>query len=134
MPTRAVIIRKAADGRFEYGQTFEDGHLNTDTLNYGYRTPQAIDELFARRSRQGIKSLRDTVEGTQWFAVGDLYNYGRVDAETVFGMGVGQWMEATLDHAEYVSLWDDDNGQWVDFPVWSEGYETLAIFLHRMAA
>lgn len=130
MSTRAIIIRKSADGCIEYAQTKYDGMDNTATLNKHYREQGIIDELFRRMSVQGLSSLYETLEKCDWYDEGDLYFYGKEAPFDFTISSVRRWLDA-FDFPEFASVWD--GREWHDFPSpMFDGVNALAAFLTRL--
>lgn len=123
MSTRALIIGKAKDGTYRYGQTHCDGDDNLEWLQKNMADPEKVDEFLHYLTEGGEDGDGHGISYLGYKSVGTYlerkYDYNQPYVEWYeegYNCGVADSLESVLelvkkryfDFPEYISYWDGE--------------------------
>lgn len=75
MSTRALIIGKAKDGTYRYGQTKWDGYANLEWLQRNMTDPDKVDEMLQHLTEGGSENNGHGISSLSYKSTDDGYDY-----------------------------------------------------------
>lgn len=121
MSTRALIIGKAKDGTYRYGQSKYDGDRNTEWLQKNMTDPEKVDEFLRYLTEGGEDGDGHGISCLGYKRVGSYldykYDYDQPKIEWYdesYNCGISKTKKAVMemvkrryfDFPEYISYWD----------------------------